>query len=118
MFEPAYAPPMAPQGPPPEMGGLPPELMAQLAGAGGGPPPMAPPEPPQAPAGGASEILQGILELADAYRQQEDSQQNLLLVEQLRTIAQKILANEEKEDEGLMQGKFSPSALRRLAPGG
>lgn len=100
-------------------------MPAELAMLGGGfpegmpmeaPPPeeMAPPDGPQS----ASDLLKAILALASDYGAQEQSQQNLLLVEKLRTIAQQILANEEKEDEGLMQGKFSPSALRRLAPGG
>jgi hypothetical protein len=70
-----------------------------------------------APAGPVSDILREILDLADEYRQQEESDQNLLLVEQLRTIAQKILANEEKEDEGLMQGKLAPGAVRRAVSG-
>lgn len=113
----------APAGPgpfmggPPGMGGLPPEMLMQLmggAGAGGAPPP----EEPQSGGQSASDILRSILSLAGDYGAQEQSEQNLLLVEKLRTIAQQILANEEKEDEGLMQGKFSPSALRRLAPGG
>jgi hypothetical protein len=64
---------------------------------------------------GVTGILQGILDLAEQYRAQEDDQQNLLLVEQLRTLAQKILANEQKMGDDLMQGKASPQALRRYA---
>jgi hypothetical protein len=76
------------------------------------------PPPEEAPSGPVSDLLRQILDLADEYRGQEESDQNLLLVEQLRTIAQKILANEEKEDEGLMQGKLSPGAVRRaVGPG-
>lgn len=89
--------------PGPMMGGPPPEMM-------GGPPPGG--EEPPADVG---ELLQNMLDLADAYRQQEDSQQNLMLIEQARTLIQKILANEEKMSDDLMQGKTSPAALRRYA---
>lgn len=65
----------------------------------------------------ATAILEQILSLADRYRQQEQSQQNLLLVEKLRTIAQQILAAEEKEMDGMLQGKMTPSAVRRFAGG-
>lgn len=63
----------------------------------------------------ATEILEQILDLADSYRQQEESQQNLLLVEKLRTLAQQILANEEKEMDGMFSGKVSPAAIRRFS---
>lgn len=65
----------------------------------------------------ASSILQQILALADRYRRQEQSQKNLLDVEKLRTIAQQILAAEEKERDDAMQGKLTPSAVRRFAGG-
>ena len=97
-----------------------PEMMAQMG------PQMAPqmgpemmgPEmmgPESEEMGSASAILEEILNLADQYRQQEGSQQNLLLVEKLRTIAQQILANEEKELDGAMQGKLSPASIRRFS---
>ena len=55
-----------------------------------------------------------ILGLAQAYQDQESSEQNILLIEQLRTLCQKILAEEEKEGFDLMQGKASPKALMRF----
>jgi len=97
---------MAP--PTPDMGGFPPELLGQMMGA------EEPPEEPQDPAG----ILREILDLAGLYRDQESDEQNLLLVEKLRTIAQQILANEQKEADGMLQGKLSPSAVRRMATSG
>lgn len=91
-------------------------MPADPAMLGGGFPEGMPPDMPMEGGGqSASDILQQILSLADEYRAQEQSQQNLLLVEKLRTIAQQILAAEEKEDEGMMQGKFSPGSLRRMA---
>lgn len=64
-----------------------------------------------------SDILRQILDLADRYRQQERSEQNKLLVERLRTIAQQLLASEERELDGAMSGKLSPSAIRRFSGG-
>jgi len=99
-------PAMMGAGPPP-MGGPPPPM---------GPPAMGPPPTgDQGAAPDAADLLRQILDLADEYRQQEDSDQNLLLVEQLRTIAQKILANEEKQHDDALQGKLSPSAIRKYA---
>jgi hypothetical protein len=90
-------------------GGAPPDFAQQF---GNGAPPEAPP-PEQG--GDVSAILNQILDLAGQYRDQEQDQGNLLLVEQLRTIAQKILANEQKMADDLMQGKASPQAIRRYA---
>lgn len=73
------------------------------------------PPPQQDTPSNPSDILRQILDLADEYRQQEQSDQNLLLVEQLRTIAQKILANEESDADGLLQGKATPRAIRTHA---
>lgn len=114
------APPPDPSmgGMPPEMGAPPPGMPPEMMGGPlpppdmmGGPPP---PEggPPAAPeAGRASDILKTILALAQQYADQENSQQNILLIEQLRTLCQKILAEEEKEAHDLMQGKVSPKAM-------
>lgn len=100
-------------------------MLAQLGAVGAGPPPMGGgfdqgPPPPDDPAGGAgqaSDLLRQILDLADEYRQQEQSDQNIALVEQLRTIAAKILANEEKEKDDMLGGKINPAAIRRYASG-
>lgn len=112
-------PPDMGQGPPPDMGammGPPPGMPPEMAGPPspgpdmGGMPPEPPPEQAQG-AGRASDILKAILGLASEYSAQENSEQNILLIEQLRTLCQKILAEEEKEGHDLMQGKVTPKAI-------
>lgn len=106
MMPPEMFGPQQAQGPPPEM-------LAQLMGGAGAGAPMQPEQ--EAGGGSASDILRSILDLADAYRQQEKTEQNILMMEQARTLIQKILANEEADGESLMQGKISPRALRAYA---
>ena len=92
-------------------GGPPPDMMAQFAGGGG-----APPEAPPLPSGAdVTEIINQMLALADEYRQSEDEPAHLLVMEKLRTEMQKLLADEQKMQDDLMQGKASPQAMRRYA---
>lgn len=97
-------------------------IMAQLGQAGAGPPapPDAGPSPMDQQYGQGSledvkSILAEMLQLADEFRQQEGDQANLLAMEQVRTLVQKILAAEQKNEDDLTQGKASPSAIRRYA---
>lgn len=119
-----------------QIGQIPPEaLMAMLAQAGG--PTGAPPGDPSfqpavsAPGGfppqmqdpadqggqGSSDvdILRQMLDLADQYRQAGQDEEDLLIVEQARTLIQKLLAKEQTQRDGLMSGKADPAALRRFA---
>lgn len=95
-----------PQGAPP----MPPEAFASMAGDG---------QEAPAPEGGGpiSDLLRQMLSLARQYKDQEQSEQNILLIEQVTTQVQKILANEEKEADDLLQGKMSPSAVRSAVSG-
>lgn len=95
-----------PQGAQPPM---PPEAFAAMAGGGEAPPPEG--------GGPISDLLRQILSLAGQYKDQEQSEQNILLIEQVTTQVQKILANEEKEADDLLQGKMSPSAVRSAVSG-
>ena len=94
---------------------IPPELLAQLGGGGGGMPagpPPGPPPPPEAGGGGGAEgILRNIIDLAGQYREVERSEQSLLVMEKLRTMAQQLLSEKEGHAHDLMQGKVSPQAL-------
>ena len=78
-----------------------------------GPQQAAPPQEAGADsADSGKEILKQIIALVSRYQDQEQSEQNLLGAEQVRTLVQKILANEEKSQDDLLQGKMSPAAIR------
>ena len=84
-----------------------PDLSA-LAGPPGGP------DSPDAPgAGDPVEILKQMLDLADQYRQAEPDEADKSSMEQARTLLQKLLAKDQQEKDGLLQGKMPPSAMRR-----
>lgn len=89
---------------------IPPDLAAMLQG-GGAP---APPEQ-QSSGGSPSEVLRQILQLCDQYRQVEQDDIDLLEIEKISTQVQNLLANQQKEQDDLLQGKASPRALRRNA---
>lgn len=61
-----------------------------------------------------SDILRQILQLADAYRQAEQDDEDLLQVEKVTSLVQQLLAKQQSERDGLLQGKYTPSALRRI----
>lgn len=95
--------------PPGPMGfpsGIPPELMALLAGAGG---------QAAAPPRDGSAMLREALQVIAAYQQVEVDDEDLLEAEEIRTRIQKLLAKQQKEQDGLLQGKVTPSALRGIA---
>ena len=106
---------MQPEMMPPEMmgGGMPPGMPPEMGMMGEFPPGMGGPPPQES--GADPELLQQILDLFDSYRQNQQSQQNLLMAEKARTLVQQILASEEKEMDGMLQGKLSPGAIRRMA---
>jgi hypothetical protein len=102
-------------------------LQAMLGGLGpGGPPPSGPPGPDPSMMGGPPDqgggeddpisILQQMLDLADNYGQVEPDDEDKLLMEKARTLLQQLLAKDQKDQDGLMQGKLSPSAMRKAAP--
>ena len=110
--------------PPPDAGGgaPPPDLAALLGMGGGGPPgggaPMAPPEaPPEEPAAPTSEVdaIRAILDAIETYKtigSVDESER--LIAEKMSTMAQQLLANNEKMADELTGGS---SAMRKvLAP--
>lgn len=96
------------------MGGL-----EALLGGGGGAPPMPPgggggaPAPPQEGGGDVTTMLQDMLALAGEYLAQEETETNKLTMQKVTTMIQQILAEEEKELQGAMQGKMSPALLQK-----
>ena len=107
-------------GPPP--GGLPPELLALLQGGAGmgvgaagsaAGAPLEPDDDDQALNEGdrLDRMLSDALILADG----DLSEQNKLAIQQVMTLVQKIKAGEEKDSEQMLQGKLSPSMMRRAS---
>jgi hypothetical protein len=110
--------PIAPDGTPlpyPDQGGggLPPELMALLGG--GGQPPSEEESAPELPSG--PDAIRQMIELAGSYQSSEQDEEDLLAIEKARTILQQLLAKQQKEQDGLLQGKATPGALRRATRG-
>lgn len=103
--------------------GIGPDLMSLLGGAGGGAPPMGSPmeEEPAAPEGGGGgdnvQYLQAALEELQGYIQGEDDEINKQTALQCLAKLQSILAGEQKEQDDMLQGKFSPASLRRATGG-
>lgn len=74
--------------------------------------------PPQAPLeeeepGDVTDIIREALDLVRQYADQEQDEQNILLAEKISTQLQTILANEEKDQMGMLQGKASPRLLKQ-----
>lgn len=65
---------------------------------------------------GASKIKE-IISLVRSYAEQEDDEENVLTAEKITTMLQQILAAEQKDTEGMLQGKVSPKSLRRAYGG-
>lgn len=90
------------------------QALAQMGGPpdAGGPPPGGPDD--ESTEQGAIDILKQMLELADQYRGVEPDEEDKASMEQARTLLQNLLAKDQKEKDGLLQGKASPGALRRV----
>ena len=85
------------------------DIEALLGGAGAG----GPVEPQDDGGGDVLDIIRQALDLIRQYAQQEQDEQNTLLAEKITTQLQTILANEEKEQMGALQGKASPRLLKQ-----
>jgi uncharacterized protein YqeY len=73
--------------------------------------PQAPPE--EEGPGDVTDIIREALDLVRQYADQEQDEQNILLAEKISTQLQTILANEEKDQMGMLQGKASPRLLKQ-----
>jgi hypothetical protein len=78
------------------------------------PEPMPMPKGPPDGLGSPLELLDAMLELADLYRQVEQDQEDLLAMERVRTLLQQLKAKEQRQRDGLIQGRADPAALRRF----
>lgn len=75
----------------------------------------APPEPEGQ--GGPADLYQQIISLLSQAQEVEDSEQDKLALEKVRTLIQQLLADEEREEEEAMAGKMSPGLLKRAYGG-
>ena len=93
----------------PPMGGDPAAMLGAMMG-GQTPQPMG--EPPPSGGGDSSNILREALAVIASYQEVEVDDEDLLEAEEIRSRIQRLLAKQQKERDGLLQGKFSPGALR------
>jgi hypothetical protein len=76
-------------------------------------------EMPYASDGGDSEdFARSMLELINEWRQVESDEEDLLMIEQVSTLVQKLLARNQKESLEAMQGKLSPRMMSQAYGGG
>lgn len=97
-------------------GGLPPEIMALLGGAGAGDV-AAPPEVEEESLDWGARLHRMISDARAVTEEGGVSEKERLLLEKVTTMIQQIRAEREKEQDGLIQGKMSPGALRRAVGG-
>ena len=97
-----------------------PDIMAMLGGGGGAPPAPAP-APADAPASGGSgdnvDFLRQAIDAAKQYADGEDDEVHVQTALQCIAKLQSILAEEQKSQDGLLQGKADPRAMRRATSG-
>lgn len=87
---------------------IPPDILAGLAG---GPPDQG--QDPSQGSGDPLDILSQMLDLADQYRSAEPDEEDRLEMEKARTLLQNLLAKDQKEQDGMMQGKVTPRGVRK-----
>lgn len=105
--------------PPAGMGGegpMPEDLASLFAGAG------APPEEPlpsivDGEPGGGEDPLIAAIDLIQEAIDAESDQEDVQVMLQCQSKLQGILAKNQKEADGLMQGKAAPGAVRKAAGG-
>lgn len=83
-------------------------------GYGGGGPDAAGPDQPGPPAGDPSEIYRQIIDLVREAIAEEKDEQDRLILEQVTTMVQKILANDQKTLDQTLGNSGLASILRRL----
>jgi hypothetical protein len=75
--------------------------------------PQGPPSAPQAQGGGDGvALLKQAIDTIRQYQGGEKDEEDLLTAEKITTLIQQLLAKQQKELDGLLQGKADPAALR------
>lgn len=74
-----------------------------------------------APMGGngpdSGEFARSMLDLINEWRQVEQDDEDLLLIEKISTMVQQLLARNQKESMDAMQGKLSPRLMSQAYGG-
>jgi hypothetical protein len=80
----------------------------------GAPPPEQPPPGPPPAAGneGGVALLKQAIDTVRQYIEGEQDEEDRLAGEKVTSLLQQILAKNQKETDGLLQGKMSPAAMR------
>lgn len=101
-----------------------PDIAALIGQAGSGPPPSIQiPAPGSSPADqqdaggqGGSDPMSALRDAMDSLQQAEQDETDDIFSHQIATLragVAKLIAEHQKQQDGLMQGKASPQALRR-----
>lgn len=101
--------------PAPDAGGLPPDLMA-LLGGGGAEQAAGPSIVDGSPGGGEEALTTAIDAIQDAIDAEAD-QEDIQVMLQCQAKLQSILAKNQSEQDGMMQGKASPKGIRKATAG-
>lgn len=100
-------------GPPPQGGGSPLDALM-----GGGPPPVEEPEAAPDEGGGSTvEILDRMISDAMAYIDAETDEEDKATMTKVLSTLQGYKASEQKERDGMMQGKVTPKGMRKASSG-
>ena len=75
------------------------------------------PAEPDAPAADGPQLLRDAIDVIREYLSVEQDDEDKAVAEQVTTLIQKLLAKQQKEQDGLLQGKMSPGAVRRALSG-
>lgn len=67
--------------------------------------------PPPPESGDPEEFARSILDLLNEWRNAEQDEEDLLLIEKISTDVQKLLARNAKEVDQMMSGKLAPKLL-------
>lgn len=89
--------------------GPPPDLAAML----GGGPQQAPPATGDQGQGDPVAIVSNMLDLASQYLQVEPDEEDKLLMQKVTTQLQQLLAKDQADADGAMQGNLNPRTLRK-----
>ena len=71
--------------------------------------------PGDEPSGPPSSGYKRVLDLLNEVQASEKDEEDLLTIEKVRTLLQQLLANNQKQQDGLMSGKFDARALRKFS---
>ena len=103
----------------PAGGPMPPDIAALLAQGGGGAPMeeegLGAPLPSEGTPGGGQDPLEAAIALLDEAIAAEADQEDQQVMRQCSAKLQSVLAKNQKEQDGMLQGQSSPSGIRKAS---